>query len=169
MKAYEVDKSERENMDRKDWDEKKEVAVNEMQIVFDARSENEGFARVAVAAFISYLDPTMDELADIKTAVSEAVTNCIIHGYQMRPGKIFMEGAVENRKITVSITDEGVGIPDIGKAMEPLFTTKPELERSGMGFSFMEAFMDEVQVYSSPGKGTRVVMMREIAGRQVSP
>lgn len=143
--------------------------MNEMQIVFDAKSENEGFARGAVAAFISYLDPTMDELADIKTAVSEAVTNCIIHGYQMRPGKIFLEGTVENRKVTVSITDEGVGIPDISKAMEPLFTTKPELERSGMGFSFMEAFMDEVQVYSSPGKGTRVVMTREIPGRQVSP
>lgn len=142
--------------------------LNEMQIVFDAKSENEGFARVAVAAFISYLDPTMDELADIKTAVSEAVTNCIIHGYQLRPGKIFLEGTVENRTVTVSITDEGVGIPDISKAMEPLYTTKPELERSGMGFSFMEAFMDDVQVYSSPGKGTRVVMMREIAGRQVS-
>lgn len=144
------------------------VSINEMQIVFDARSENEGFARVAVAAFISYLDPTMDELADIKTAVSEAVTNCIIHGYQQKPGKIFMEGTIEGRMVTVSITDEGVGILDIGKAMEPLYTTKPELERSGMGFSFMEAFMDEVQVYSSPGKGTRVVMTREIAGRQVS-
>ncbi len=142
--------------------------INEMQIVFDARSENEGFARVAVAAFISYLDPTMDELADIKTAVSEAVTNCIIHGYQQKPGKIFMEGSIEGRLVTVSITDEGVGILDVNKAMEPLYTTKPELERSGMGFSFMEAFMDDVQVYSSPGKGTRVVMTREIAGRQVS-
>ena len=142
--------------------------VNEMQIVFDARSENEGFARVAVAAFVSFLDPTMDELADIKTAVSEAVTNCIIHGYQQRPGKIFLEGVLEGRRLTVSITDEGVGIPDIRQAMEPLYTTKPELERSGMGFSFMEAFMDDVQVYSSPGKGTRVVMVREIAGRQVS-
>ena len=143
------------------------MEMNEMQIVFDARSENEGFARVAVAAFIAPLDPTMDELADIKTAVSEAVTNCIIHGYQQRPGKIFLESTIQGQMVTVSITDEGVGIPDIGKAMEPLYTTKPELERSGMGFSFMEAFMDEVQVYSSPGKGTRVVMTREIAGRQV--
>lgn len=143
------------------------MEMNEMQIVFDARSENEGFARVAVAAFIAPLDPTMDELADIKTAVSEAVTNCIIHGYQQRPGKIFLESTIQGQLVTVSITDEGVGIPDIGKAMEPLYTTKPELERSGMGFSFMEAFMDEVQVYSSPGKGTRVVMTREIAGRQV--
>lgn len=143
------------------------MEMNEMQIVFDARSENEGFARVAVAAFISPMDPTMDELADIKTAVSEAVTNCIIHGYQQRPGKIFLESTIQGQTVTVSITDEGVGIPDIGKAMEPLYTTKPELERSGMGFSFMEAFMDDVQVYSSPGKGTRVVMTRQIAGRQV--
>lgn len=141
--------------------------INEMQIVFDARSENEGFARVAVAGFVSCLDPTMDELADIKTAVSEAVTNCIIHGYQQKPGKIFMECAVENDVVTISITDEGVGILDVNKAMEPLYTTKPELERSGMGFSFMEAFMDDVEVYSSPGKGTRVVMIRKIAGRQV--
>lgn len=137
---------------------------NEMQIVFDARSENEGFARVAVAAFVSPLDPTMDELADIKTAVSEAVTNCIIHGYQQKAGKIFLECAIENNQVMVSITDEGVGIPDIRQAMEPLFTTKPELERSGMGFAFMEAFMDDVQVYSSPGKGTRVVMCRKIGG-----
>lgn len=137
---------------------------NEMQIVFDARSENEGFARVAVAAFISPLDPTMDELADIKTAVSEAVTNCIIHGYGGRGGKIFLECVVENGELTVTITDEGVGIPDIRQAMEPLFTTRPDLERSGMGFAFMEAFMDDVQVYSSPGKGTRVVMCRKIGG-----
>lgn len=145
-----------------------EYKINEMQIVFDARSENEGFARVAVAGFISYLDPTMDELADIKTAVSEAVTNCIIHGYQQKPGKIFMECSIENHVVTISITDEGVGILDVNKAMGPLYTTKPELERSGMGFSFMEAFMDDVQVYSSPGKGTRVVMLRTIAGRQVN-
>lgn len=141
---------------------------NEMQIVFDARSENEGFARVAVAAFISFLNPTMDELADIKTAVSEAVTNCIIHGYQQRVGKIFLEGTIVDRQLTVSITDEGVGIPNINQAMEPLFTTRPELERSGMGFSFMEAFMDKVTVYSSPGKGTRVVMVRALSKRQVS-
>lgn len=141
---------------------------NEMQLVFDARSENEGFARVAVAAFISFLNPTMDELADIKTAVSEAVTNCIIHGYQQRVGKIFLEGTIVDRQLTVSITDEGVGIPNINQAMEPLFTTRPELERSGMGFSFMEAFMDKVTVYSSPGKGTRVVMVRALAKRQVN-
>ena len=137
---------------------------NEMQIVFDAKSENEGFARVAVAAFISPLDPTMDELSDIKTAVSEAVTNCIIHGYGGKMGKIFLECVLEDRNLTVTITDEGVGIPDIRQAMEPLFTTKQELERSGMGFAFMEAFMDDIEVYSSPGKGTRVVMYRKIGG-----
>lgn len=135
---------------------------NEMQIVFDAKSENEGFARTAVAAFISPLNPTIDELADIKTAVSEAVTNCIIHGYRQGPGKIFLDCCLEDHMVTVGITDEGTGIADINKAMEPLFTTRPDLERSGMGFAFMEAFMDDVQVYSSPGKGTRVVMRRKI-------
>lgn len=142
--------------------------MNEMQIVFDARSENEGFARMAVASFISYLDPTLDELADIKTAVSEAVTNCIIHGYLQKPGKIFLEATIVDGGLTVSITDEGVGICDIAKAREPLYTSRPELERSGMGFSFMEAFMDEVQVYSSPRKGTRVVMTRKLSGHKVA-
>ena len=141
---------------------KKPVLVNEMQIVFDAKSENEGFARTAVAAFITPLNPTMDELADVKTAVSEAVTKCIIHGYEMEEGKIFLDAAIWDRILVVAITDEGKGIPDIEKAMEPMFTTKPELERSGMGFSFMEAFMDEVEVESSPGRGTRVVMQKEI-------
>ncbi len=137
---------------------------NEMQIVFDARSENEGFARMAVAAFISPLNPTIDELADVKTAVSEAVTNCIIHGYRQGSGKIFLECTVTGSTVTIGITDEGVGIINIKQAMEPMFTTRPELERSGMGFAFMEAFMDDVQVYSSPGKGTRVVMKRRIGG-----
>ena len=137
---------------------------NEMQIVFDARSENEGFARMAVAAFISPLNPTIDELADVKTAVSEAVTNCIIHGYRQGPGKIFLECTVTGSAVTIGITDEGVGIINIKQAMEPMFTTRPELDRSGMGFAFMEAFMDDVQVYSSPGKGTRVVMKRRIGG-----
>ena len=134
---------------------------NEMQIVFDARSENEGFARMAVAAFISPLNPTIDELADVKTAVSEAVTNCIIHGYRQGSGKIFLECTVIGSTVTIGITDEGVGIINIKQAMEPMFTTGGE-ERSG--FAFMEAFMDDVQVYSSPGKGTRVVMKRRIGG-----
>ncbi len=142
--------------------EQLENADNEMQIVFDSRSENEGFARTAVAAFVSSLNPTVDELADVKTAVSEAVTNCIIHGYNLGPGKIFLEASLYGRTLFVAVTDEGKGIPDIQKAMEPLFTTRPELERSGMGFSFMEAFMDTVEVESGPGKGTRVIMRKEI-------
>lgn len=135
---------------------------NEMQIVFDARPENESFARTAVAAFVSCLNPTIDELADIKTAVSEAVTNCVIHGYNMGEGKIFLDAALWGRILMVSVTDEGVGIPDVEKAMEPMYTTRPELERSGMGFSFMEAFMDAIEVESIPGKGTRVLMQKEI-------
>ena len=121
---------------------------NWMQITFAAKSENEGFARTA--------------LADIKTAVSEAVTNCIIHGYNQRGGTIWMEGTLTGRKLRVSIIDEGRGIKDIKQALEPLFTTRPDLERSGMGFSFMEAFMDTVEVESTPGKGTRVSMEKEI-------
>lgn len=135
---------------------------NWMQITFAAKSENEGFARTAVAAFVSSLDPTIEELADIKTAVSEAVTNCIIHGYNQRGGTIWMVGTLTGRKLRVSITDEGRGIKDIKQALEPLFTTRPDLERSGMGFSFMEAFMDTVEVESTPGKGTRVSMEKEI-------
>ena len=131
---------------------KKPTLVNEMQIVFDAKSENEGFARTAVAAFLAPLNPTIDELADVKTAVSEAVTNCVIHGYEMGPGKIFLDAAIWDRILVVAITDEGRGIADIEKAMEPMFTTKPELERSGMGFSFMEAFMDSLEVESEPGR-----------------
>ncbi len=136
--------------------------VNEMQIVFESKPENEAFARTAVAAFVAPLNPTMDELADIKTAVSEAVTNCVSHGYEMGPGKIFLDAALWDRDLVVAITDEGRGIADISKAREPMFTTKPELERSGMGFSFMEAFMDALEVESSPGRGTRVVMQKEI-------
>ena len=138
---------------------------NWMQITFAAKSENEGFARVSVASFLtqlSSLDPTIEELADIKTAVSEAVTNCIIHGYNQRGGTIWMAGTLTGRKLRVSITDEGRGIKDIKQALEPLFTTRPDLERSGMGFSFMEAFMDQVEVVSAPGKGTSVTMKKKI-------
>ena len=134
---------------------------NWMQITFAAKSENEGFARTAVAAFVSSLDPTIEELADIKTAVSEAVTNCIIHGYNQRGGTIWMAGTLTGRKLRVSITDEGRGIKDIKQALEPLFTTRPDLERSGMGFSFMEAFMDTVEVESTPGKGTRFLWKKK--------
>lgn len=136
---------------------------NEMSIRFDSYSANEGFARVAVAAFVADLDPTLDELADVKTAVSEAVTNAIIHGYEDRIGKIYLTCAKEEKQIRIEIVDYGKGIADVAKAKEPFFTTRPELERSGMGFAFMEAFMDEVAVDSSPGHGT-TVRMKKIFG-----
>jgi len=131
---------------------------NEMDMYFDSKSENESFARMVVAAFITYLDPTLEEMSDIKTAVSEAVTNCVIHGYNNGPGKIHMRCKIEDKTLRIEIDDEGVGIVDIRKAMEPLYTTKSDLERSGMGFAFMEAFMDDLRVESVPGKGTKVVM-----------
>ena len=135
---------------------------NEMRLVFDSCSENESFARMVIAAFITRLDPTLEEMADIKTAVSEAVTNCIIHGYGGKAGKIRMNGCLKDRELTVEIIDEGCGIKDVEKAMEPLYTSRPDLERSGMGFAFMEAFMDEQKVASAPGKGTRVWMKKRL-------
>lgn len=141
------------------------MKTNHMQVQFDAKSVNEGFARVAVAAFLTELNPTLDEIADIKTAVSEAVTNAIIHGYPDGEGQVRLLCKVEGMQVHIMIEDEGVGIEDIEKAREPLFTTKPEMERSGMGFAFMEAFMDEVQVTSKPGRGTCVIMKKEI-GKQ---
>ena len=139
---------------------------NQVRLVFDSRPENEGFARMVIAAFVVNMDPTMDELADIKTAVSEAVTNCVIHGYNGGDGKIYMNCFREGPTITVEVIDYGVGIEDIEKAMEPLYTTRPELERSGMGFAFMEAFMDSLSVESTPGKGTRIVMEKTL-GRDI--
>lgn len=136
--------------------------TNEMMIEFDGRPSNEGFVRVAVAAFCTQLNPTLEEVADIKTALSEAVTNAIIHGYEGKVHKIWIQCKIEGRTFFVKVRDEGKGIEDIEKAMEPLFTTKPQLERSGMGFAFMEAFMDEVQVESSPGKGCTVSMKKTI-------
>ncbi|MDD2972777.1 MAG: anti-sigma F factor [Lachnospiraceae bacterium] len=133
-----------------------------MKIEFDARSENEGFARVAVAAFMSSLDPTLEEIADVKTAVSEAVTNSIIHGYEEQEGKVYIVCEMTGDVLQVSVEDQGKGIPDIEKAMEPLYTTKPEMDRSGMGFSFMEAFMDHLEVASEVGKGTRIEMWKKI-------
>ncbi len=135
---------------------------NEMRVEFDSLSINEGFARVTVAAFIAELNPTLDELADIKTAVSEAVTNAIIHGYEEQKGKVVLSCAIADQFVELSVEDTGKGIADIEKARTPFFTTKPELERSGMGFAFMEAFMDEVQVESEPGKGTRVIMKKSL-------
>ena len=138
--------------------------TNEMKLEFDSRPCNESFARVAVAAFMTQLNPTLEEVADIKTAVSEAITNAIIHGYDNQVQKIRIRCQVSERTLYVQVEDDGKGIADVKKAMEPLYTTRPELERSGMGFSFMEAFMDEVQVESEPGKGT-IVRMKKIIGR----
>ncbi len=142
--------------------------TNEMEIVFDSRSENEGFARVSVAAFLTQLNPTIEEVADVKTAVSEAVTNAVIHGYENEVHKIKIHCKIEEKTINIEVIDQGVGIQNVKKAMTPMYTTKPQLERSGMGFSFMEAFMDELKVYSTPGKGTRVWMQKTIGkGREV--
>lgn len=133
-----------------------------MRMEIESRSENEEFARVAAAVFLSRLDPTVEELDDIKTAVSEAVTNAVIHGYGGGEGTIYIEIQVCGREARITIRDEGVGIADIGKAMEPMYTSDPSGERSGMGFSFMEAFMDQVSVESEPGRGTAVTMTKTV-------
>ena len=135
---------------------------NEMEIRFDSRSENEGFTRVSVASFLTQLNPTVEEVADVKTAVSEAVTNAIIHGYEQRVETVRIHCSIENQLFTVEISDRGKGIANVEKAMEPMFTTKPEDDRSGMGFSFMEAFMDSVEVESKVGEGTSVKMTKTI-------
>ena len=135
---------------------------NEMMLVFDSRPENEGLARVTAAAFCTQLNPTLEEVADLKTAVSEAVTNCIIHGYKGEVHKIRMTCTIRERTIYLDIEDDGVGIPDVEKAMEPLYTTRADQDRSGMGFTFMEAFMDSVTVVSEVGKGTCVHMCKKI-------
>ena len=135
---------------------------NEMTIIFDSRPENEGLARVAAAAFCTQLNPTLEEVADLKTAVSEAVTNRIIHGYQGEVQKIRMKCVRKERTIYLDIEDDGIGIADVEKAMEPLYTTRADQDRSGMGFTFMEAFMDEVKVTSQVGKGTCVHMSKKI-------
>ena len=135
---------------------------NEMKLEFDARSINEGFARMAVAAFIAENNPTLDEISDIKTAVSEAVTNAIIHGYDDPKQKVFLFCSVQGNEVEIIVEDHGKVIADVKMAMEPFYTTKPELERSGMGFAFMEAFMDAVFVNSVPGEGTKVTMRKKI-------
>ncbi len=135
---------------------------NEMTLAFDSISENEAFARVAVAAFVTQLNPTLEEVADIKTAVSEAVTNAIIHGYPDGVHTVIVRCRTEEQTVQVQVIDEGVGIADIRQAMEPLYTSRPQMERSGMGFMFMEAFMDEVKVESEPGLGTTVTMRKTL-------
>ena len=134
----------------------------EITFEFDSISENESLARTVVAAFLARLDPTMEELSDVKTAVSEAVTNAIIHGYEGAPGKIRIHSWIEDTTIWIEVQDQGVGIADIEKAMEPLYTTRPEMERSGMGFAFMEAFMDELYVDSGVDQGTTIRMKKKI-------
>lgn len=153
------------------------TVTNEMEVYFDAISSNESFARVAVAAFVTHLNPTLEELADVKTAVSEAVTNAIIHGYEnfagygrlgdsktysRNPGKVRLKCVLEGDVLHIEVEDKGKGIENIEQAMEPLFTTKAELERSGMGFAFMEAFMDDLEVESAPGEGTLVQMKKKL-------
>ena len=133
-----------------------------MILEFDSKSENEGFARITVAAFVARLDPTLEEISDIKMAVSEAVTNAIIHGYENKEGKIKICCKIKENIITIEIRDNGVGISDIQKAKEPLYTTRPEWERSGMGFTFMETFMDHLNVISEVGKGTTIIMDKQI-------
>lgn len=148
------------------------ILKNEMQLTFDAISVNEAFARIAVAAFVAPLNPTIEEISDIKTAVSEAVTNAVIHGYDaefMREkgtenhnNKVYLRCIIEDDVLHVEVKDKGKGIMDIDQAMEPLFTTKPEMDRSGMGFAFMEAFMDDLEVVSEPGRGTVVLMKKKL-------
>ncbi|NLK21582.1 MAG: anti-sigma F factor [Epulopiscium sp.] len=135
---------------------------NTMKISFISKSQNEGFARVAVAAFISQLDPTLEEISDIKTAVSEAVTNAVIHGYENSEGMINVSCSFFNNTVEIVIEDKGKGIEDISKAREPLYTSKPELERSGMGFTVMETFMDEIEIESVREKGTAIRMRKKL-------
>jgi stage II sporulation protein AB (anti-sigma F factor) len=138
------------------------MSDNKMSIEFVSKSQNEGFARVAVAAFVAQLDPTIDEINDVKTAVSEAVTNCIIHGYENKEdGLVRIDAEINQNQVSLIVSDKGVGIDDIVQAMEPLYTSRPDLERSGMGFTVMETFMDELKVESEKGIGTRVVIKKK--------
>ena len=142
--------------------------TNEMTVSFSSNAQNEGFARMVVASFIAGTNPTLEEVSDVKTAVSEAVTNSIIHGYREKKGQVRINASVTGRKIYIEVIDEGEGIADVKKAMEPMYTSRPEEERSGMGFSFMEAFMDKIKVESGLGSGTTVKMWKErgTVGRQ---
>ncbi|MFA5528891.1 MAG: anti-sigma F factor [Peptostreptococcales bacterium] len=139
------------------------IIKNCMKLEFLSKSENESFARVAVSSFVSQVDPTIEELVEIKTALSEAVTNSIIHAYNNEEGIVCIECSIENNIIEIIIKDKGKGIEDIHKAMEPLYTSKPEEERSGMGFTVMETFVDEMKVESELGKGTKVTLKKVIA------
>ena len=138
-------------------------AINAMKLQFEGRSVNEAFSRTAVAAFMAQLDPTVEEISDIKTAVSEAVTNCIVHGYRDRLGIVYITAHIlPENKICIKIKDKGCGIPDVKKAMEPMYTTAPDEERAGLGFAVMQSLMEKVRVSSKPGKGTTVTLERSI-------
>ncbi len=142
------------------------TVLNEMKLTFLSRSANESFARMAVAAFFAQLDPTVDEIADIKTAVSEAVTNAIVHGYRDTIGTVYITARIlEGGRVYVKIRDRGCGIADVKQAMEPLFTTAPDEERAGLGFAVMQSFMDSVRVYSKEGRGTTVVLCKTLGVR----
>ena len=141
---------------------KNKIGENEMKLEFVSKSNNEAFARISVAAFVSQLDPTIEELSDIKTAVSEAVTNCIVHGYEDKLGIITVNCKIKDNEVSIKISDNGKGIEDIETAKQPLYTTKPNLERSGMGFTIMESFMDNLEIESILGLGTKVTMKKKI-------
>ena len=135
---------------------------NHMQVLFDAKSENEGLARMEVTAFMAEMNPTLEQIADVKTAVSEAVTNAIIHGYDNEEESVSLCCDRDGQQLVITVEDHGAGIENIDQAMQPFYTTKPQLERSGMGFAFMEAFMDKLEVRSKVGEGTKVVMWKYI-------
>lgn len=143
------------------------MSNNFMKLEFASRSENESFARVAVASFVSQLDPTLNELTDIKTVISEAVTNAIIHGYDGNPdGLVTITCEIEDESVRISVEDQGHGIADLEQARQPLYTSKPELERSGMGFTIMENFMDRMEIESAPGQGTVIRMAKRIESKK---
>ena len=139
---------------------------NFIKLSFPSKSVNEAFARSAISAFCAQLDPSVEQINDIKTSVSEAVTNCIVHGYRDTFGVIYITATIKEDTVTVKIVDKGIGIEDVNKAMQPLFTTDPEGERAGIGFAVMQSFMDSVKVKSALGKGTKVVMTKKIKPRE---
>ncbi|TZE82031.1 anti-sigma F factor [Calorimonas adulescens] len=139
---------------------------NRMHLEFPSYSQNESFARMVISAFVTPMDPTLEELSDIKTAVSEAVTNAIIHGYENEIGIIYMDAEINDNKLTVVIKDKGKGIEDVKMARQPLYTSRPDLDRSGMGFTIMESFMDNLDVISKIGEGTTVIMTKLISTKK---
>lgn len=139
------------------------LSENKFKLSFPSKSINESFARMAVSAFCMQFDPTIEQINDIKTAVSEAVTNCVVHAYPDQIGTIYITADIRENALIISVKDKGVGISDVKKAMEPMFTTDTQNERAGLGFAVMQAFMDRVKVFSNPGKGTRVVMTKIIS------